>query len=88
MSSLPIGQIFNDSNISAVQQQLGVMSATSEIYMGIYLVIELVLPTRNILTMYLWWQYLRMKVMLDQSGQFKKIFGELDNKINGLLSNQ
>jgi hypothetical protein len=64
------------------------MSATSEVYQGIFHVVELALPSRNILQLYLWWQYLKMRVMLDQSGLLRRIFADLDVKIRGLLANQ
>ena len=64
------------------------MGATAEVYQGIFLAFELFLPSRNILQLYLWWQYLRMRVMLDRSNMLRKIFSDFDAKINGLLAHQ
>jgi hypothetical protein len=64
------------------------MGATAEVYQGIFLAFELFLPTRSILQLYLWWQYLRMRVMLDRSNTLRRIFGEFDAKINQLLAHQ
>lgn len=40
----------------------------AEAYHGVYLIFELVLPSRNLMQLYIWWQYLRMRYMVDQSG--------------------
>jgi hypothetical protein len=42
-----------------------------EVYHGIYLIFELALPTRNIMQLYIWWQYLRMRYMVDTTGHQK-----------------
>jgi hypothetical protein len=42
--------------------------AAAEAYHGIYLIFELLLPSRNIMQLYIWWQYLRMRYMLDTTG--------------------
>jgi hypothetical protein len=42
--------------------------AAAEVYHGIYLIFELLLPSRNIMQLYIWWQYLRMRYMLDTTG--------------------
>jgi hypothetical protein len=43
-----------------------------EVYHGIYLIFELALPTRNIMQLYIWWQYLRMRYMVDTTGNQKQ----------------
>lgn len=44
------------------------LAATAEAYHGIYLIFELVLPSRNLMQLYIWWQYLRMRYMVDTTG--------------------
>jgi hypothetical protein len=48
--------------------QLARAGAAAEAYHGIYLIFELLLPSRNIMQLYIWWQYLRMRYMLDTTG--------------------
>lgn len=48
--------------------QLMRAAAAMEAYHGLYIIFELVLPTRNLMQIYIWWQYLRMRYMLDQTG--------------------
>lgn len=64
------------------------MAATIEVYQGIFHIVELLLPSRNIIQLYLWWQYLRMRYMLDQSGHMKSAFYELDVRIMQLVHHQ
>ena len=40
-----------------------------EAYHGLYLIFELVLPSRNIMQLYIWWQYLRLRYMIDTTGR-------------------
>ena len=68
--------------------QIFKMAATVEVYQGIFHIFELVLPSRNLIGLYLWWQYLRMRYMLDSTGQMKAAFYELDMKITQLLYSQ
>jgi hypothetical protein len=42
-------------------------AATCEIYQGIFLVVELALPTRNLMLIYLWWQYLLMRFTMEKA---------------------
>jgi hypothetical protein len=88
LASVPLPQLFAANNIPVINEQLQIAAIISEVYQGIFLIVELLLPSRNIVFIYLWWQYLRMRVMMDQSGKMKKVFGDLDTKINQLLSNQ
>ncbi len=69
---------------------LQLMKAASqcEVYQGVFLVIELALPTRNIMQLYLWWQYLQMRYMMDQSGNLKAAFIAIDLKLSGLLGHR
>mmetsp|Transcript_23083 Transcript_23083/g.23738 ORF Transcript_23083/g.23738 Transcript_23083/m.23738 type:complete len:418 (-) Transcript_23083:27-1280(-) len=64
------------------------MSAYCEVMQGILLLFELILPTRNIMYTVIWWQYLQMRYMLDQSGIIKTTFIHVDNRIMTLLSHR
>lgn len=44
------------------------LAAMMEAYHGIYLIFELITPSRNIMQLYIWWQYLRMRYMVDTTG--------------------
>jgi hypothetical protein len=59
--------------------QLARAGAAAEAYHGIYLIFELLLPSRNIMQLYIWWQYLRMRYMLDTTGKpFENVISPLD----------
>jgi hypothetical protein len=64
------------------------MAATCEVYQGLFLIVELALPTRNVMQLYLWWQYLQMRYMMDPNGNIKEAFADVDNKISGLLAHR
>ena len=69
------------------------LAATAEIYQGIFLVVELCLPTRNFMLLYLWWQYLMMRVVLERAtgrggGVVKQSFTEVDAVIQKYLAYQ
>ncbi len=62
------------------------MSATCEVMQGIFLIIELAMPTRNFLFIYLWYQYLQMRYLQDRNGCLKAALKNLDQQILTLLS--
>lgn len=64
------------------------MSAYCEVMQGLFLIFELLLPTRSIFLTILWWQYLQMRYMLDQGGTIKQTFRNLDARIMTLLSHR
>jgi hypothetical protein len=64
------------------------MAATCEVYQGLFLIVELALPTRNVMQLYLWWQYLQMRYMMDSDGSIKGAFAGVDIKISGLLEHR
>jgi hypothetical protein len=39
-------------------------AAYCEVMQGVYLLFELILPSRNFLTTVMWWQYLQMRYVL------------------------
>lgn len=62
-------------------EAMGKLSAYSEVVQGIYLVIEVLLPSRNLLLVFLWWQFLKVRFLLDQSGNIRWAFGDIDRNI-------
>lgn len=62
------------------------MSATAEVLQGIFLVVELLLPSRSFLFTMMWWQYLQMRYMLDQKGHIKTAFSSVDGQITGFIN--
>ena len=64
----------------------GRLSAYSEVVQGIYLIIEVFLPTRNLLLVFLWWQFLKIRFLLDQTGNIKWVFGDIDRNISTALN--
>lgn len=59
---------------------------TLEIAMGLFLVLELFTPWRNTFGLFLFWQYLQMRYMLDKSGEVKNKFKKLDEFFLNLTS--
>jgi len=45
------------------------MASTMEAYHGIYLIFELIMPSRNLMQLYIYWQYLRLRYMVDSTGK-------------------
>ena len=63
-------------------------AAYSEILQGIFLIVELILPSRNIMLIVLWWQYLQMRYTMDKNGAIKVAFQSFDTQILGLLTHR
>ena len=59
-----------------------------QVMQGCFLIVELLLPSRNLLLLYLWWQYLQMRYLLDQSDSIKRAFTTVDASIMNLLSHR
>lgn len=79
---------FANLTLTFVLLQINKLSATAEVMQGLYLIIELVLPTRNFLFIYLWYNYLTMRHMQDKNGCLKEAVGALDMQIMNLLSHR
>jgi len=57
-----------------------------EIGMGLFLILELLTPWRNTFGLFLFWQYLQMRYMLDKNGEVKNKFKFLDASLLNLTS--
>lgn len=64
------------------------LSAYSEVIQGIYLIIEVFLPSRNLLLVFLWWQFLKVRFILDQTGNIRWAFSDVDRNILILMSHK
>jgi hypothetical protein len=65
------------------------VSCTAEVMQGVLLVVELLLPTRNFMFLFLWWQYLMMRYIVDTTtgtGCVKTAFITLDKQISSLTT--
>ena len=81
-------QLSTSSKWNEFNQKVVLLSATCEVIQGLMLIIELVFPTRNFLFTFMWWQFLQMRYMLDQSGNIKRTFAAVDQRIMPLVSNK
>mmetsp|Transcript_10728 Transcript_10728/g.10773 ORF Transcript_10728/g.10773 Transcript_10728/m.10773 type:complete len:421 (-) Transcript_10728:148-1410(-) len=64
------------------------MAAQSEVMHGLFLVVELLLPSRNLLMTIMWWQYLQMRYMLDRAGLVQSSFVGVDARITSVISHR
>ena len=64
------------------------LGARSEVYQGLYLIFELVMPTRNFVLILLWWQYLQLRYVLDsplpERGHIRASIHKIDATITNL----
>lgn len=63
-------------------------SATAEVMQGAYLIVELIMPTRNFMLIYLWYQYLTMRYMQDRNGCLKEALAAFDMQIMSVVGHQ
>lgn len=56
-----IQQLLSPSYLNVFSAQMTRAGALCEVLHGIYLLIELILPSRNLLGTVMWWQYLQMR---------------------------
>jgi Transmembrane protein 33/Nucleoporin POM33 len=83
-----LGLLFSPANETHFKTALRKNAALTEVMLGIFLLIELFLPTRNTLLMFIWWQYLQMRYMGDKTGDLREAFRSLDEKILSILSHR
>ena len=79
---------FSPQALNYFNTQIVQFSSNCEVMQGIYIVFELLLPTRNILFTFMWWKFLEMRYLLDRSGNVKRAFALVDGKISSLLSHR
>jgi hypothetical protein len=70
--------------------QLVRFSTFFEVYQGFLLIVELISPSRNIILIYIWWQYLRLRYMMDQvaAKDMRQVFEVIDSRAQILLNHR
>jgi hypothetical protein len=63
-------------------------AAMCEVMQGVFLIVEMILPTRNLSMIFLWWQYLQFRYMSDEKGHVKAAFSSLDQRISTVLAHR
>eukprot|EP00598_Pedospumella_elongata_P006108 CAMPEP_0184974678 /NCGR_PEP_ID=MMETSP1098-20130426/6099_1 /TAXON_ID=89044 /ORGANISM="Spumella elongata, Strain CCAP 955/1" /LENGTH=421 /DNA_ID=CAMNT_0027497293 /DNA_START=20 /DNA_END=1285 /DNA_ORIENTATION=- len=86
MRGANLAQLANPSAAPEINKQLLRMAATMEAYHGIYLIFELIMPSRNLMQLYIYWQYLRLRYMVDSTGDLKLAFVGVDQRIQTVLA--
>jgi len=61
-------------------------AAHLEVFTGLYLILLLLTPYRNFLSLLLHWQYLQFRVAIDRVGEVRDVFKQLDEKIRTKLT--
>ena len=81
-------EVFSPAIEKKAKIELAKNGAMCEVMQGVFLIVELLLPTRNLVTTFIWWQYLQMRYMADKEGYIKSAFTSLDLKISNLISHR
>lgn len=80
--------ISTSSGIQHLKNEVSKGACTCEVLQGVFLVVELILPTRSFILAYMWWQYLMMRYLMDPTGHIKIAFSNLDGNITQLTAHQ
>ena len=81
-----LASMFSKNQLNNFKYQLVQLSAFSEVMLGVYFIIEVILPTRNIMMTMIYWQYLQMRYIFDKSGSIHLAFLQLDKQIITFVS--
>lgn len=90
LAQVNVNQLFSSSLVPQFTTVLHRIAAQAEVAQGIFHIIELFLPTRSILQLYLWWQYLKLRYMqegVDGTAPLHVAFADIHRTISGLLAN-
>eukprot|EP01039_Chlorochromonas_danica_P000146 gene147-154_t len=88
LAQIRVSQIFASNHLNKGDLALQRLAATCEVYQGVFHVVEVFLPSRNIIQLYLWWQYLKLRYMTDSQGHVKAAFQDLDRSLSQLMASQ
>jgi len=80
--------ILQPRNLTEITRQLERFSSQIEVINGVFLIVQLVLPTRDIMTLAMWWQYLKMRYNFDKDGDMRAAFYQVDVTISGYLNHR
>jgi len=83
-----LNEVFSPRSEAAINTQLHKGAAYCEVMQGLFVILELILPTRNLMFTIMWWQYLQMRYMIDKSGNIRSAFLALDQQILSVLTNK
>lgn len=62
------------------------LSCTAQVMHGVFLVVNLLLPSRSLIGLFAFWQFLQLRYLLDQSGYVKQAFKSTDQQLLSVLS--
>lgn len=88
MAGQNLSAFFTPQSCKQVAVQIQYASAQCEVMQGILFITSLLLPSRNFIIVYIYWQYLQMRYMLDKSGNIKNAFQGLNNSISPILGHR
>jgi len=74
--------------IHTLRSNFNNIACSAEVMQGVYLVFELIMPSRNFILLYLWWQYLMMRYLMDKTGGVKSAFLMLDGQISSVTTHR
>lgn len=83
-----LAALLSPAMVNQISFQLVRLAASAEVMQGVYLLVGLVAPTRNLMFTMIWWQYLQMRYMTDTTGHTKHAFSVLDQRISGVLTHR
>lgn len=83
-----LSNLFDSSKEKEFKSLLMRNAAVCEVLQGVFLIVELVLPTRNTVLMFLWWQYLSLRYKMDKDGHVKAAFLSLDQRILSIITHR
>lgn len=80
--------ISTPEGVQQLRSSFNNIACSAEVMQGVFLIFELIMPSRNFILLYLWWQYLMMRFLMDKTGGVKSAFSVLDGQISTLTSHR
>lgn len=78
-----LGYIEKRNTLDPIIQTL---SAASQIYLGIFMILELMLPTRSFMTLFMYWNYIKIKTQTDY--YMSTVWHSLDQQFLGYVNHR
>ena len=76
----------DNNRVRFFQTEISEKASELEVWCGIFLIVSLLLPTRDFMTLFMWWNYLKLRYMSDDGSRgIKKAFTNVDITINEQL---
>merc|ERR1719273_1018509 len=73
----------NLRKFTMLRYQIYKLVSTMEIIIGFMLIVEMITPGRNIMMLFAWWQYLRVRYVLSHYAKYA--FSRITRKLDGWL---